>query len=249
MDIGIVTGASSGLGWEFAKQIDTQYQLDEIWIIARREEQLQRLAGTLNTPARIFVLDLTDPQSLGQIEDALDQNNYHIRILVNNAGYGKKGWFREIDRTKQLNMIDLNVRALVHLTHIALPLMQSGDQILQIASSAGFIPMGRFAVYSGTKAFVINFSIGLGVELESKGINVTAVCPGPVDTEFQAVAYEEPGRRNTSAPSAKDVVALALKDVQRGRFMSVYGASIKFVWFAARLFTRKFMARMALKRN
>lgn len=249
MDIGIITGASSGLGREFAKQIDTQYQLDEVWLVARREERLKRLSEELNTPTKIFTLDLTKPESLEKLAQKLQQQEYHVRILVNNAGFGKKGNFSEIELAKQIDMVDLNVRALVHLTHIALPFMQSGDHILQIASSAGFIPMGRFAVYSGSKAFVINFSIGIGVELEDKGIHVTAVCPGPVDTEFQAVAYEEPGRRNTSAPSARDVVTLALKDVRRGRMMSVYGSRIKLIWFAARFFTRKFMAKMALKRN
>lgn len=249
MNIGIITGASAGLGWEFATQIDDQYQLDEIWVVARREDRLQQLVQNLTTPTRIFSLDLTDPQSLETLAEALTQKEYHIRILVNNAGFGKKGYFDEIDLAKQLDMIDLNNRALVHLTYLALPLMQSGDHILQIASSAGFVPMGRFAIYSATKAFDIQFSVGLAVELEQRGIHVTAVCPGPVDTEFQSVAYEQPDRRNTSAPSAKEVVALALKDVRRGRFMSVYSLWIKILWFLSKFFPRKFMAKRALHRN
>lgn len=249
MDIAIVTGASAGLGWEFARQIDKEYHVDSIWLIARREERLKELAEQLETATKILPLDLTLSESLEQIEQEISDYNAHIHLLVNNAGFGKKGLFQEIDREKQLNMIDLNIRALVELTHITLPHMNAGDQIIQVASSAGFLPMGRFAVYAASKAFVQNFSIALAAELKPRKIWVTAVCPGPVDTEFQAVAYEKPGSRNSSAPSAKVVVEKALRDSAAGKTLSVYGSSIKLVHLLSRFFPRKFLAKMGMMRK
>lgn len=249
MDIAIVTGASAGLGWEFARQIDRRYTLDAIWIVARREKRLKQLSEVMNTPVRIFVHDLTDPDSVERLCNALEDQNAHIRMLVNNAGFGKKGFFEEIDRQKQLSMIDLNIRALTDLTHAALPYMQSGDRILQVASASGFFPMGGSAVYSASKAFALHFSVALSAELEARGITVTAVCPGPVDTEFQAVAFEEPGRRNRSAPTPEQVVSKALHDSDRGRDMSVYGLLMKLGNLLSRFFPRRFLAKRVMGRN
>jgi len=248
MDIGIITGASSGLGWEFARQISRRYHPDALWLIARREERLRELAEQIDTPARVWPMDLTRPDNLESLATALTQQKYQIRFLVNNAGFGKRGPFQSQPLEPQLDMIDLNVRALVHLTHLCLPQMPSGGQIIQVASSAGLLPMANFSVYSASKAFVIQFSYGLAAELAGRGITVTAVCPGPVATEFHQVAGNgNDARQSLPVATPEKVVDTALHDAGRGKRMSLYGLSVKLLPMVARVFSRKFLARMAGK--
>ncbi|MBD3275302.1 MAG: SDR family NAD(P)-dependent oxidoreductase [Candidatus Marinimicrobia bacterium] len=250
MDIGIVTGASAGLGWEFAKQIDAQNNLDELWIIARREERLRTLAEQLDTAARIFVLDLTSKADIAEIERALNDGEYRVQVLVNNAGFGKRANFADIGLDAQLDMVDLNVRAVVHLTHLVLPHMQRGDQLIQVASLAGFLPMGRFAVYAASKAFVTNFSNAIAAELRDRGIIVTAVCPGPVETEFQSISGSIPAEtRYLGKATAYKVVAKALRNAQHGKWFSIYGFLMNLLPFLTRITTRKLQAKLAMWRG
>ena len=250
MDIAIVTGASSGLGWEFVRQIDERYSLDEIWVVARREERLQDLSELVETPLRIFPLDLSAQESIQSIEQALKRATPHLKILVNNAGFGKRGTFQSIGLDSQLQMIDLNIRALVHLTYICIDYMDSGDQIIQLASSAGFLPIPNFTTYAASKAFVIHFSNGLAAELQQKGITVTAVCPGPVNTEFQKVAHENgPGEFNAIAPGAAPVVSKALRNAAGKRWFSLYGWYIKLLVFIVRLLPKKTLAKLSIRFN
>lgn len=248
MDIGIITGASSGLGWEFARQISRRYQLDELWLIARREERLGELAEQIDTRARVWPMDLTRPDNLTSLATALTGQNHQVRFLVNNAGFGKRGSFQSLSLEPQLAMIDLNVRALVHLTHLCLPHIPFGGRIIQVASSAGLLPMANFSVYSATKAFVVQFSYGLAAELAEKGVTVTAVCPGPVATEFHQVAGGgQSASRSLPVATPEQVVDTALNDADRGKRMSLYGLSVKLLPLVSRLFSRKFLARMAGK--
>ena len=250
MDIGIVTGASAGLGWEFAQQIDARYNLDELWIIARREARLEELAGLLNTPVKILGLDLTSKADISELEKLLRDGDYRLQLLVNNAGFGKRGNFANIDLDAQLDIVDLNVRAVVHITHLTLPYMQRGDQIIQVASSAGFLPMGGFAVYAASKAFVTNFSNAIAAELRDKGIIVTAVCPGPVATEFQSISGSNPAEtRYLGGSTAEEVVKKALQDVRRGKWFSIYGFMMNLLPFLTRITTRKLQAKLAMWRG
>jgi hypothetical protein len=250
MDIGIVTGASAGLGWEFARQIDTKYHLDELWIIARREDRLEELAGLLDTPAKILAMDLTSKDEISTLEQLLQEGDFRIRVLVNNAGFGKRGSFADIDLDAQLDMVDLNVRAVVHLTHLTLPYMQRGDQLIQVASSAGFLPMGNFAVYAASKAFVTNFSNAIAAELQEKGVIVTAVCPGPVATEFQSISGSNPAEsRYLGKATAEKVVAKALRNARHGKWFSIYGFMMNLLPFLTRITTRKLQAKLAMWRG
>lgn len=226
--IAIVTGASSGLGWEFAKQLDQADNLDEIWLIARRENRLRELAAELTTKGVVIPLDLTAADAVDRIEAKLVEAKPRIAWLINNAGYGLIGRTADLDRERQMRMIDLNVRALVGLTHAALPYMAKGDRIVLVGSSAGFAPMPGFNVYAATKAFVWSFAQGLRVELKPRGIGVTCVCPGPVDTEFQQVA-DIPADKNPKALNASPeaVVAKAIADARRGKVASIYGVAIQ----------------------
>ncbi len=230
MNVAIVTGASSGLGWEYAKQLAPRREVDEVWLIARRKERLEELSGRLvGAVGRVFAMDLTDPEQTAELYDTLEREQPTIAWLVNNAGFGKVGPFEEIDVDVHLKMIDLNVRVLTEITQRTLPYCASGSKILQIASSAGFGPLGNFAVYAASKAYVVNLSNALSAELSDRGITVTAVCPGPVDTEFQDVAFDGGDSHAPGAVFAKapDVVRKSLADARKGRINSVYGAAIK----------------------
>ncbi|MBA2665361.1 MAG: SDR family NAD(P)-dependent oxidoreductase [Bradymonadaceae bacterium] len=231
MKIAIITGASAGLGWEFARQLDGSDEIDELWLVARRQDKLDELAAELKkTPARTFAIDLTNPEQLRQLFDALEEGKPTISWLINNAGFGKVGAFDSFDVDTNLNMIDLNVRSLTEITQRALPYCAKGSKILQIASSAGWLPLTNFAVYAATKAYVVNFSNALSQELKSRGISVTAVCPGPVRTEFQELATNSGTTMDTPEfmwAEAPEVVARAIADGRKGRLNSIYGATTK----------------------
>jgi uncharacterized protein len=231
--IAIVTGASAGLGVEFAKQISATEGLDEVWLVARREDRLRALAESLgSTKAIPLALDLAAPGAIEDLALRLTKEHPDLRLLVNNAGMGKIGAFNEIPLAEQLAMIDLNVRALTELTYRTLPFMSHGSRILQVASSIGFCPAPYFSVYAATKAYVVSFSDALQFELAHKGIAVTAVCPGPVATEFFDVA--KPKSDPSAAPfnqalmaSAEEVVRKSLEDSRRGKRHSIYSWPIR----------------------
>ncbi len=231
MRIAIVTGASGGMGWEFARQLDGKDELDEIWLVARRRENMEELASLLEkTPTRIFALDLTVPEQLKNLFDAMEKEKPEIVWLINNAGYGKIGAFDTVDVDTNLNMIDLNIRSLTEITQRALPYCDRGSKIVQIASSAGWLPLTNFAVYGASKAYVVQFSNALARELKPRGISVTAVCPGPVATEFFDVASGAGTKADMPefvTAQADKVVRLAIRDARKGHANSVYGLSIK----------------------
>lgn len=234
MNVAIVTGASSGLGWEYAKQLAPRREVDEVWLVARRRDRLEELAATLvGAEGRVFAIDLTDSAQTKELFDALEQEQPNVAWLVNNAGFGAIGRFEDIDVDKHLTMIDLNVRSLTELTQRALPYCVPGSRIVQVASSAGFAPLGNFAVYAASKAYVLNFSNALASELAPKNITVTAVCPGPVDTEFSSLAHLDGEDKAPDFIYAKpgDVVRKSIADARKGKLNSVYGATMK-AWSA-----------------
>ncbi|MCM1308580.1 MAG: SDR family NAD(P)-dependent oxidoreductase [Butyrivibrio sp.] len=230
MKAAVVTGASSGLGAEFARQISAKYgKLDEIWIIARREERLARLGEELKIPTRIFVMDLTDSRDTEAFKEQLSELAPDIKLLVNCAGFGRIGRFDELDLDDQCGMIDLNCKALTLFTGICLPYISNHSRIINVASAAAFSPQPGFNVYAATKAYVLSYSRALHAELKDRRITVTAVCPGPVDTEFFDVAGDASGqsfKKNLRANPQK-VVALAIRDAALGNDISVYGMAMK----------------------
>ncbi|MBU0615109.1 MAG: SDR family NAD(P)-dependent oxidoreductase [Nanoarchaeota archaeon] len=240
MNIAIITGASAGLGKEFARQIDN-YHLDELWLVARRKDRLLELSNHLKTRSVLIQCDLTE--SLNILIDKIRTEKPNIRYLVNNAGFGKVGDFKDISLNEQLNMIDLNVRALVELTHNCLPFMRKGSTIINIASIAGFAPMPSFSIYAATKAFVLSFSNSINEEL--KGIHSIAVCPGPVETEFHLRSGRS--RHLQKKAKAKDVVRLALKDAKKKKNISVYGAKMKAARLLSKLISRRTASRLVNK--
>ena len=190
MKTAIITGASSGLGRELARQIEDVFpDIERYWLIARREDRLESLAISL--PGRdtaCLALDLCDPMSFVSLKDRLAEEKPEISLLVNCAGCGYLGRVGEMDTASQTRMVDLNVRALTAVTNIVLPYMPEGSHILNVSSIASFCPNPRMTVYSSTKAYVSSFTVGLNEELRRRKVSVTAVCPGPMDTEFLPLA-------------------------------------------------------------
>ena len=190
MKTAIITGASSGLGRELARQIEDVFpDIERYWLIARREDRLESLAISL--PGRdtaCLALDLCDPMSFVSLKDRLSEEKPEVSLLVNCAGCGYLGRVGEMDTASQTRMVDLNVRALTAVTNIVLPYMPEGSHILNVSSIASFCPNPRMTVYSSTKAYVSSFTVGLNEELRRRKVSVTAVCPGPMDTEFLPLA-------------------------------------------------------------
>lgn len=184
MKTAIITGASAGLGLEFVHQIhDVFPEIQSYWLIARRTE----LMADLSVPGvqlHPIALDLTASDAIYQLGELLSQEQPEVTLLVGNAGCGYLGNFEESPQEEQLRMLDLNIRALTAVTHTVLPYMPSGSRIINISSIASFLPNPRMTIYSSTKAYVSAFSRGLHEELKPRNISVTAVCPGPMDTEF-----------------------------------------------------------------
>ena len=185
MKIVMVTGASSGIGAEFVRQLDKSFsRIDEIWMIARNTEKMDEIAATLQNKARTIGLDLEKEEARNELKMLLETESPSICMLVNCAGFGLMGDFEQLDMDEQLNMIELNCKALTAVTYMAIPYMIRNGRIIQLASAAAFVPQAHFAVYAATKSYVLSLSRALQEELIPKEIFVTAVCPGPVKTPF-----------------------------------------------------------------
>ena len=217
MQIAIVTGASSGLGREFVRQICETEKPDAVWVIARRENRLSEIARESPLPVRSVPLDLTKEESFACLKTLLEQEKPDVRLLVNAAGFGKMGNYAEISVQDSNDMLDLNCRALMDVTLTVLPYMRQGARILQICSSSAFQPLPALNVYAATKAFVLSYSRALRWELFERGIRVTAVCPYWIrDTEFIGIAKDtrnrQAVRRFPLSSRASSVVKSALRD-------------------------------------
>lgn len=215
--IALVTGASSGLGAEFVRQLDRKKTLDEIWVIARRRQRLEALQNQVCTPLRILDWDLTDLHTVEMLSQLLATETPVIRILVNAAGFGKIGSYRDISLTDCNDMIHLNCRAAVDMIQLSIPYMAKGSRILTLCSTSAFQPFPYLNIYAATKAFLYRYSRALRVELLGTGIHVTAVCPYWIkDTEFIPIARRTANssyiRGFPLASHRKRIVTLALSD-------------------------------------
>jgi len=231
MRIAIVTGASSGMGREFALQLPAWEHFDEIWVIARRAERLTELQQYLTVPMRPISLDLTDSMALEHFSDMLSAAQAEVGLLANIAGFGKFGYFEKIPAQEDYRMIDLNCKALVAMTRLCLPYMQQGSHILQLDSLSAFQPVPYIATYGATKAFVLSYTRAVSAELKPKGIRMMAMNPGWVKTEF----FNHALQTNDGAVQyynhlyeAKDVVATGLHDLYKTKKpYSVHGLPIR----------------------
>lgn len=245
MNIAIITGASSGIGREFAIQLDKKEKFDEIWLVARRVAKMEELAKLLTAKVKILALDLNKDEDIDKFSYELENEKPNIRYLVNSSGYGKFGSYEEVSLADSSQMIDLNCKSLVLFTLHSIKYMEKGAHIINMGSASSFFPLPYFNVYASTKAFVVHYSHGLYDELKPKGIVVTVVSPGWVKTEFfdRADNNDQVHGPKKYKPlfEAKDVVRKAIKDTNKGKKDSVYGAYTKFHKFAGRFFPRKIM--------
>ena len=250
MKIAVITGASSGIGREFVRRIDSADVYDEIWVIARRRERLEALAAETNAVLRILALDLTKEESIDTYKSLLEKENPSVSVLVNCSGFGKFGAFADCSLEDYYDMIDLNVKALVAMTYVTLPYMAPGGQIYQIDSLSAFHPVPYINVYGATKAFVLSFSRALNAEVQDRGIRVMAVCPGWVRTEFfDHAVNDDTIKYYNKFFEPEEVVKTAMKDMKKGKDVSVCGFPVKAQVFAAKLMPHKVVMRIWLKQQ
>lgn len=229
MKIAIVTGASSGMGKEFVLQLSQYAQVEEIWVIARREAALQALKT--HVPVRPVPLDLCDSKSFDSFAALLADEKPDVKLLVNAAGFGKFGAYHKISMEDDLRMIDLNCKALVAMTRIVLPYMKAGSHVLQLDSLSAFQPVPYITTYGATKAFVLSYTRAMNRELKGSGIRMMAMNPGWVKTEFFDHALQTNSgevQYYSQLWEAKDVVATGLHDLYKTKKeYSVHGFMVR----------------------
>ena len=186
MKTAIITGASAGLGTEFFRQAAEVFpEIECFWLIARRKERLEQMAADCKERQVVCLpLDLCDPASFTALEEQLAAARPEVTLLINNAGCGYLGNLGEMDTATQTRMVDLNIRALTAVTNLVIPYMPEGGRILNVSSIASCCVNPRMTVYSSSKAYVSSFTLGIDEELRPKGITATAVCSGPMKTDF-----------------------------------------------------------------
>ena len=250
MNIAVITGASAGLGTEHAKAVDKKRNdIEEIWLIARRKDKLGEVAKSLSKPVRILSFDITDNQVVSDYVNLLESEKANVKLLINNAGFGKLGLFYELSKEDNAGMIRLNCEALTVMANVTLPFMSEGAEIINTCSIASFAPNARMAVYSSTKAFVMSFSRALRAELKSRKINCLAVCPGPMETEFLSLAGIEKGTSHTFDTLPRDnprrVAENSLKASQKGKAVFTDHIFYKFYRVVAKILPTSLVMLMA----
>ena len=240
----LITGASAGLGAEFARQCARRS--DEVVLIARRADRLQALAAEIGDKAHVIPADLSEPKMGTRVVAEAIAKGLWVKTLINNAGFGLAGKFHELPLARQLEMIDLNIRALTNLTFAALNGMTANRSgaILNVASTAAFQAGPGMAVYFATKAFVLSFSEALHEELRHEGIKVSALCPGPTATEFGEVAGFARPIPKFAVADAPSVVRAGLKGLERNQAVVIPGVLNKLSGQGHRLLPRAALRRI-----
>lgn len=241
--IAIITGATGGIGEEFVKQV-LQYELDEIWVVARNEKKLGELRKKYGEAVVPIPADLSSVGGIQKISDLLFEQKPEVRFLINNAGIAKMAAYKDFSEEEIVQTIDLNCKAPVLLCNICIPYMKSGGNILNISSASAFQPNPYINLYAASKAFERNYSRALNVELDGTGITVTAVCPGWVDTEMLS---REMNGRKVKFPgivTAEKVVKTAFKDAAKKRDMSVCSLYVKCQHLNVKLMPQRFVMKI-----
>lgn len=249
MRTALITGASAGLGVEFIKAIlQHMPEIDNFWLVARRKERLEEIASTLpvGKTANCIAADISCSTGWDILKAELSEKNPDVALLINCAGVGRMDNFADSDLETQVNMVNLNVAGLTAVTSLVLPYMKSGARIVNASSIASFCPNTKMTVYSSTKAYVSFFSRGLGLELKERGISVTAVCPGPMDTEFLGIAEIKSKTFDMLPHTSPEKVAVGtIKAAVRRKAVYTPGAFFKFYRVIAKLLPQSLMVHMA----
>ena len=250
----LVTGASAGLGVDFARLLARDGF--DLVLVARNQQALEKLAAELSTThgvrAQVMPANLGDPAAPRGLFDALQENGTIIDFLVNNAGFGSQGKFADADETTQLQIVQVNVTALTHLTRLFLPgmLARRRGRIMNVASTAAFIPGPLMAVYYATKAYVLSFSEAIDDELRRTPVTVTAVCPGPTATEFHKRGNIHKTRLfQGSLMDSATVARIGYEATLKGRRVVITGAGNRLMIAAAKFVPRRLLTRIARRMN
>jgi short-subunit dehydrogenase len=250
----LITGASSGIGLELAK-LFAQGGYDVV-LTARNHDKLYSLAHELqerySVKCRVLVKDLANPCTPQEIFNELTRLQVSVDILVNNAGFGVHGFFAQTSLKRELEMIQVNLVSLTELTKLFLPAMVKNryGRILNVSSTAGFQPGPYMAIYYATKAYVTSFSEALWAELEGTGVTVTALCPGPTETNFKTGAdLGETKLFKNLAMSASDVARDGYRGLMKGKSVVISGGKNSFFVFLVRLFPRAWVVKIVRRVN
>ena len=239
--IAIVTGASSGVGREFVRQLDAGAggEVDELWLVARSADRLAQAAASCVHPTRVFALDLTEDSSVDAIAASLaETNDAQVTWLVNSAGFGRFGRLWEIGREQNAAMVRLNCVALTSLCSVALPHMGPGSRIVNLASVAGLMPQPELSVYCATKSFVLDLTRTLDYELRGTGIHATALCPKFMDTRFLESAGEPQAVRRMTSIGFEPVeraVSRGIAAAKKGRAVCIPSADMRAAYALAKV--------------
>ena len=250
MKTAIVTGASAGLGREFVLALGKYFpDIESYWLIARREDRMRELIDMLpGKDIKILSLDLLKHESFDKLGDMLASEQPDVRLLINTAGCGYLNNVGDGALDEQLEMCDLNMRAVTAVTHLTIPYISDGGRIINISSISSFVPNSRLTVYSATKSYITAFSRGIGDELRHRHVKVTVAFPGPMDTEF---IYK--GRiMGKSKPydilpfcNPRVIANGALRTAKAGRRTYVHGIFYNYYNFAGKFFPHKYLVPLA----
>lgn len=248
MDIAVITGASSGLGVEYAKVVIELYpHLDEIWLVARRKDRLEKFA---EQHAGVFVrpvaLDLSQDASYDELEHLLDEHAANVKVLVNNAGFERPGMFASMNKADILAMIDLNVKGFTMVNRVCLPYMQQGSIGVMTCSISSFVPVPKQAVYSATKAYVCYIGRALHEEAKPSGVNILTMCPGNMDTEMNPKGGTSQSDKVDKLPflDMKDITRKSIELAQAGRAIYTPGGLYKAYRVASKVLPSAWMVKI-----
>ncbi len=246
--VAVITGASSGMGREFANLIDRELTcIDEIWLIARRRDRLEEVRDEIHKPSLIICSDVSEDSFADYYRKMLKQERAGIKLLINCAGYGIIGSVAETGYDVSVGMVKTNCEGLTTVTQLSLPYMLEKSRIINLASSAAFLPQPDFAIYAASKSYVLSFSRALNVELRERNIFVTAVCPGPVATEFFRIAEDGHKRawfKDYFMADCYSVVKQALEDSMARKELSIYGTAMKILYILSKIIPHRIILKI-----
>ncbi|MEO7193777.1 MAG: SDR family oxidoreductase [Pseudonocardiaceae bacterium] len=249
----LVTGSSAGLGTHFARLFAQDGH--DVVLVARRRDKLDQLATELREVygihPTVIAADLTDPTAPPHLHEELTRAGIEVEFLVNNAGVGTSGAFAELDLARELDLIELNVKALTHLTGLVLPAMitRRSGRILNVGSLAGFLPGPFMATYYASKAYVLNFTEALAYELRGTGVTATVLCPSATATEFAQVAGVKNAALFASSADAASVALCGYRAMLKGKTLAVPGVKVRLALESLRVSPRSVMRILAAHLN
>ena len=252
MSWAIITGASSGIGKEFARRIKETGRVDRYLLIARRKEKLEDLARELGEGAEVLSADLAKPEGIEAVRAYLAEHTPSVRYLINAAGYGVFGDYTQVSEADTVGMIDLNVKALVLISHMVIPYMEKGSNLLEVGSASVFTPLPGFNIYASSKAFVYHYAQALAYEVKPRGIRVTVFCPGWVETDF----FDRAENEKSVGPKNKKpmltvgyVVRCAMRAMEKGKILCTCNWFTKMQHLFSKILPNRLLIAMWLGMN